>query len=353
MRTQSRSGGPRLAAFVTGVALLGAVPGALGADVSASRSQAELLRDRATAVATQAQTALLNLYALESEVESARSAVRSLDAQRARLAQEHAATRRQLAVAERAARISHRRLEKLLRALYEQSGADPLAILLGASSLDEALTGLESIDRATADNRRILAQAQSARKRLARIDARLSAREVELAGLAAAARSRERELEASAAARASYVAALRRRQDLTARQVSSLEAQARAAQQQTDGLQPADAGVSALSAPDAAPVTATQLERSTAVQGARMLTVSAIAYSLPGRTASGLPVGPGIVAVDPSVIPLGTRMYVPGYGDAVAADTGSAIRGNVIDLWFPTTAEAYAWGRRTVMITLG
>jgi 3D (Asp-Asp-Asp) domain-containing protein len=82
------------------------------------------------------------------------------------------------------------------------------------------------------------------------------------------------------------------------------------------------------------------------------MTVSAVAYSLPGRTASGLPVGHGIVAVDPSVIPLGTRMFVPGYGEAVAADTGSGVRGAMIDLWFPTTADALAWGRRTVVITL-
>ena len=79
--------------------------------------------------------------------------------------------------------------------------------------------------------------------------------------------------------------------------------------------------------------------------------MSAIGYSLRGTTATGLPVGHGIVAVDPSVIPLGTRLSVPGYGDAVAADTGSAIRGAVIDLWFPTVAEAHAWGRRTVTIT--
>ena len=82
------------------------------------------------------------------------------------------------------------------------------------------------------------------------------------------------------------------------------------------------------------------------------MTVTALGYSLPGRTASGLPVGHGIVAVDPGVIPLGTRMYVPGYGDAVAADTGSAINGAIIDLWFPTTAAALQWGRRTVTITL-
>ena len=54
-----------------------------------------------------------------------------------------------------------------------------------------------------------------------------------------------------------------------------------------------------------------------------------------GITATGVPVVRGIVAVDPSVIPLGTRFYVPGYGYAVAGDTGGGIRGNVIDLGYP------------------
>ena len=58
------------------------------------------------------------------------------------------------------------------------------------------------------------------------------------------------------------------------------------------------------------------------------------------------------MAVDPSVIPLGTRMTIPGYGTAVAADTGGAIQGNVIDIWFATPEEALAWGRRVVTITL-
>ncbi|OGO52154.1 MAG: hypothetical protein A2148_09735, partial [Chloroflexi bacterium RBG_16_68_14] len=54
-----------------------------------------------------------------------------------------------------------------------------------------------------------------------------------------------------------------------------------------------------------------------------------------GITATGVPVARGIVAVDPSVIPLGTRLYIPGYGYAVAADTGGGIRGNMIDLGYP------------------
>jgi 3D (Asp-Asp-Asp) domain-containing protein len=82
------------------------------------------------------------------------------------------------------------------------------------------------------------------------------------------------------------------------------------------------------------------------------LKVDAVAYHLPGRTASGLPVGKGVVAVDPRLIPLGTRLFVPGYGKAVAADVGIAIKGRIIDLWMPSTAAARTWGRRTVLITV-
>ena len=82
------------------------------------------------------------------------------------------------------------------------------------------------------------------------------------------------------------------------------------------------------------------------------LKVDAVAYYLPGKTALGVPVGKGVVAVDPKLIPLGTKLHVPGYGPGLAADIGYAIKGRVIDLWFPTTAKARNWGRRTVTITI-
>jgi len=82
------------------------------------------------------------------------------------------------------------------------------------------------------------------------------------------------------------------------------------------------------------------------------LKVDAVAYSLPGSTALGVPVRKGVVAVDPKLIPLGTKLHVPGYGPGVAADVGYAIKGKVIDLWFPSMARARQWGRRTVMITV-
>ena len=82
------------------------------------------------------------------------------------------------------------------------------------------------------------------------------------------------------------------------------------------------------------------------------LRVDAVAYHLPGRTASGLQVRKGVVAVDPTLIPLGTHLFVPGYGKAIAADVGVAIKGRIIDLWMPSTAEARKWGRKTVVITV-
>lgn len=67
-----------------------------------------------------------------------------------------------------------------------------------------------------------------------------------------------------------------------------------------------------------------------------------------GITATGDIARRGIVAVDPDVIPLGTRLYIPGYGTAVAADTGGAIRGNKIDLCMESYGEAIDFGRRSV-----
>ncbi|MBS4193437.1 DUF348 domain-containing protein [Bacillus sp. FJAT-49705] len=75
-----------------------------------------------------------------------------------------------------------------------------------------------------------------------------------------------------------------------------------------------------------------------------------------GRTATGINLrsnpGAKVIAVDPRVIPLGTKVYVEGYGYAIAADTGGSIKGNKIDVFFPSKADAYRWGRKTVKIKI-
>ena len=94
----------------------------------------------------------------------------------------------------------------------------------------------------------------------------------------------------------------------------------------------------------------------------KVLTMEATAYGpdcagCSGVSATGMNLKssptPKVIAVDPSVIPLGSRVWVEGYGEAIAGDTGGAINGNKIDVLFPTEAEAASnWGRRTVQVKI-
>ena len=82
---------------------------------------------------------------------------------------------------------------------------------------------------------------------------------------------------------------------------------------------------------------------------------TATAYSNHSNTATGrVPVrnegGLSTIAVDPSVIPLGSKVYVDGYGYAIAADTGSAIKGDKVDLYLNSSGECNDWGRRSVNV---
>lgn len=86
-------------------------------------------------------------------------------------------------------------------------------------------------------------------------------------------------------------------------------------------------------------------------------TMAATAYTGDTFTALGLkpvrdPNGLSTIAVDPDVIPLGTKVYIPGYGYAICADTGGAIKGDIIDLFFNSEDECNAWGRRTVTLNI-
>lgn len=116
-------------------------------------------------------------------------------------------------------------------------------------------------------------------------------------------------------------------------------------------------------------VTTAVVSRSGNIRAKRVLTMTATAYDLsfescgkrPGQrgygiTASGMKARRGVVAVDPSVIPLGTRLYIETadgsfvYGNAIAGDKGGAIKGNKIDLFMDTRAECMQFGRRTVKV---
>jgi 3D (Asp-Asp-Asp) domain-containing protein len=291
------------------------------------------LRAQDAAIVAKSRAAVIGLYSLDTRLAVAQARLASLRVQAESLRLERRSLRHQLAVAKRSTRISQARVAQRLRVLYEQDEVEPLEIVLGSTSLDAALTNLDDLNRSAGQGEDILRELAGARKEIARASHGLAARTTALTAATRAAEATAASLAATRAQRSSYIASLSAQRRLTEQQISNLVATANAAQVHSSQFVRSDAAVVTL-------------------HGSRQLTVSATGYALQGNTASGLPVGWGIVAVDPSVIPLGTHMTIPGYGDAVAADVGGSIVGASIDLWFPTVAQANAWGRRVVTIAL-
>ena len=93
-----------------------------------------------------------------------------------------------------------------------------------------------------------------------------------------------------------------------------------------------------------------------AIANCSYIDCKAYSYIIHGATATGIGTKRGVIAVDPRVIPLGTKVYVqsldgkPDYGFAVAGDTGGSIKGNIIDMWVPTYAEAAQNGVRKMRV---
>ena len=283
---------------------------------------------------TKTHQALLGLYALDSQVQAWHARVTSLGAAAAELRRRRSALRQQLGIARSSLGVAQRQLEANIRTIYEQGNVDPVAVMLGAASLSKGLRKLDDLRSVADESRKVVVATRAARTRLLRTRLQIEAEARRLARSLAAAQQAERRVEGAAAARAAYVSSLRTKERLQASQVRSVVATAQAVQQKSQALQPPP---TTTTAPPAG--------------GGRQIVVSATCYDLQGKTATGMPVGPGVVAVDPSVIPLGSRMYVPGYGNGVAADTGGGIQGAVIDLWMQAS-QCAAWGRRTVTITV-
>ena len=300
------------AALVAGLLVTGSTPSQRRRrDRARPLGEAESLRRSESA-------ALLELYAAEAVARAARRPIWSASTARsAELAldgaRQHDGTRRRSFAAR--SRASQMRIASLLRDLYVQGEPDPIAIILGATSLDEAMAGIDGLARATALNERLAASrpthgpAGSAQVR------GISP----LAGASlSTAPARERRAPSGASprpssARRATVATIRRQRALTAQRLTTLAGSAqrgraalgedhgRRGDASADADRPVSCGRRAAGATaDAAP------------SGTRTLVVDAVAYHLPGSTASGLPVGVGVIAVDPSVIPLGTRVLRPG-----------------------------------------
>lgn len=96
----------------------------------------------------------------------------------------------------------------------------------------------------------------------------------------------------------------------------------------------------------------TKAEAPAAATSGRTMQVEATAYTGGGITATGINLNDNskVIAVDPSVIPLGSRVLIDGYGEYIAGDTGGAINGNIIDVYVASHSEAISFGRRALTI---
>lgn len=367
---------PRILAVLAGVLLVLGAP----APGPAQSPGVGALQQKQASLEAQSRAAVVELYGLQSRLDRARADLGRVEARAAALGREQASVRTQLRAARRTTAKAQRRLGDQLRYIYETGEADPIAVVLGATSLEEAIDGLDAVHRTARMTRSVLEESRAARRHLVSVRAKLALK------IDQTKQARERLAETTAgleqaqAERTTYIASLRREQQLTSEQISRLERQAAAAtakaqqvtsqasvtspQQETTPAatpeappaptsdeaatpsEPPPAPVESVSGGTSAPPTSAPPP----LRPGGSMSVYATGYCLKGTTATGLPVGPGIVAVDPSVIPLGTRMTIPGYGEGVAADTGGGIKGARIDVWIKSCAQA-ALFNRTVTIT--
>ena len=319
---------------------------------------APALRAQADSLSRLESAALLQLYAAESSLARAQADLARLDERSAELARAEHDARRRAAIVSRSLDASRARVATLLRQLYIQGEPDPIAVILGATSLDEAMAGIEGLSRATALNKRLGLEAAHRQEQLRVLRARLASQRQDLASARNAARAGTIRLAAAAAGRRGTLAALRRQRSLTSQRLTALESRARAAEQRSANLTKASTQAAAdpggQVTPDPTTTAAdhaghhagtTAVRPSNARRGRRRVPPSWAHGERPTRRGRR-------DRRRSSRDPARHAPEHPGYGPAVAADVGSAVKGNLIDLWMPTTAQARAWGRRTVTITI-
>ncbi len=322
-------------------------------------------------LATAESNALLDLFAADSAVGRARARADDLRG-RARLQEERVAdARREVTVGRANLKTAQTTLSTRLAAAFRAGDVDPFVILLSASSLSDALDSIAIVNRVSARDAMLIGNVQRGLGVSRRAERALAAERARLTAASAAAEAERARAEGARSAKAALVSSLRSSKQIASRRLTQIEEAAAAAREKAAAIEGdavgtstgADPGAGSSGGGDSTPAggadtgggggTAPQPPPPAGPVGSGdTLTVVSTAYAIHGTTATGIRTRRGICATDPRVIPLGTRFDVPGYGSCVAADTGGAIKGNRIDVWVETEAEALQWGFKTVTVSI-
>lgn len=248
--------------------------------------------------------------------------------------------------------------EEKLTALEEQLADEIQTVKTAESRLKSESTALaeelNALKGILSDNQTVLSQVKT---EYATEAARLAAEEAQAKADAEAVEAASKAAEEQQVAESNSAIAVAESASSSATSASVQES-AVASSVQAPVSQITDSSVASVEAAPVVTVTPPTVTETPAAQG-KTLVVSATAYSrheagLSNFTATGidLSINPMVIAVDPSVIPLGSLVSVPGYGIAIAGDTGGAIVGNKIDLHMEDLNAALSFGRQTLTITI-
>lgn len=325
------------------IGLLTGLPAA--ADPGASSSNPRL-----DSLVTKHGQATAALMLAERELFSAQRKLEAAGRTRRRTEEELEAARSALEERQQDLSVARQRLRDRVRNVYKWGSFGWIDLLLESETMSSVLRRVEALETLVTQDAELVTEVREATGKARRSADRLATLAEERSRMVEELQSRRQDLERARDRRAEVVASLGTELDKVRtlieeadREMSRLNSKA-AANTSSEDASSAPGEPQSTESPSSS-------ESPTSPDG-RKLTVKATAYALGGTTATGIPTGPGVIAVDPNVIPLGTRLYVPGYGEGIAADTGGVVKGNYIDVWLPSRERALAWGIKQLTVTI-
>jgi len=228
-------------------------------------------------------------------------------------------------------------LHKRLESIYTESRFVNFEFIFSCKDIASLLSRIDYLGLIADQDSKLVQKISSEKESLEKTEAKIEQDKRELMELEANCKSTKAELDSKIQEKELLINDVRARKLQTEENLQTLMNQATAIRANMDRIQPTSRG--------------------TARGSLRMLATgycpcARCCGKSTGITASGLPAGKGVVAVDPKVIPLGTKLYIAGYGEAIAGDTGGNIVGNRIDLGFDSHSQALSWGKRWVIVDI-
>ncbi|MGH2936461.1 MAG: hypothetical protein ACRDL2_18375, partial [Gaiellaceae bacterium] len=228
-----RTGSAALLAGLSAVLVLAAASTTAGANPG---SRARDLRQQASAIDARVHGAVLDLYALDSRLNAAHARLAGLLGRAGQLRHEQQMIAQEITSTQHTLLVSQQQLGANLRALYEVGDPDPIAVILGAQSFNDAVSTLDGLKHVADQSRQFIQVSARAEERLVTLRARLAARRARIAAATRSAEQTTAQLAAARADRLSFISGLRAQQALKAQQITALEAAVQQAETKSQAL---------------------------------------------------------------------------------------------------------------------